>query len=78
MQGFQFSPKSQTVKVGQKIVWTNKDSTDHNVLARSGANFQSGNFGQGSTYSFTPTKAGTIQYTCTLHPGMDGTLTVTK
>jgi plastocyanin len=78
MQGFQFSPKSQTVKVGQKIVWTNKDTSDHNVIAQSGASFKSGNFGQGSTFSFTPTKAGTVQYTCTLHPGMDGTLTVTK
>ena len=35
------------------------------------------NFGQGGTYSYTPTKPGKIEYTCTLHPGMDGELTVT-
>ncbi|MEA2252103.1 MAG: hypothetical protein QOG70_2345 [Solirubrobacteraceae bacterium] len=78
MQGIQFSPKAQTVKVGQKVTWTNEDSVDHNVTAKSGGTFKSNNFGQGSTFSFTPTAAGSIKYTCTLHPGMDGTLTVTK
>jgi plastocyanin len=76
MQGIQFAPTSQAVKVGQKVTWTNEDSVDHNVTANSGASFKSSNFGQGSTFSFTPTKAGTIKYTCTLHPGMNGTLTV--
>jgi plastocyanin len=78
MQGFQFSPKEATVKVGQKITWTNEDSTDHNVTAQSGADFKSKDFGQGSTFSFTPTKAGTIKYVCTLHPGMSATLNVTQ
>ena len=78
MQGFQFSPKAATVKVGQKITWTNNDTTNHNVTAQSGADFKSKDFGQGSTFSFTPTKAGTIKYVCTLHPGMTATLTVTK
>jgi plastocyanin len=79
MQNISFSPKSQTVKVGQKVTWTNEDDVDHNVTTTGGAaKFASDNFGKGGTYSFTPTKAGTIQYTCTLHPGMDATLTVTK
>jgi plastocyanin len=77
MQNIQFSPNAQTVKVGEKVTWTNEDSVDHNVTAKSGGTFKSSNFGQGATFSFTPTKAGTIKYTCTLHPGMDGTLTVT-
>lgn len=76
MQNIQFAPKAVTVKVGQKITWDNLDSVDHNVTAKSGASFQSSNFGHGGTYSFTPKKAGTIQYTCTLHPGMDGTIVV--
>ena len=72
-----FDPKAVTVKVGQKVTWTNDDSTDHNVTADSGADFKSDNFGKGGTFSFTPTKAGTIKYVCTIHPGMDATLTVT-
>ena len=77
MQNIAFDPKAVTVKVGQKITWTNDDSTDHNVTANSGADFKSDNFGKGGTFSFTPTKAGTIKYVCTIHPGMTATLTVT-
>jgi plastocyanin len=77
MQNIAFDPKAVTVKVGQKVTWTNDDSTDHNVTANSGADFKSDNFGKGGTFSFTPTKAGTIQYVCTIHPGMTATLTVT-
>jgi plastocyanin len=76
MQNIQFAPKDVTVKVGQKVTWTNDDSTDHNVTAESGADFKSKDFGNGETFSFTPDKAGTIKYECTLHPGMTATLTV--
>jgi plastocyanin len=76
MQNIAFDPKAVTVKVGQKVTWTNDDSTDHNVTANSGADFKSDNFGKGGTFSFTPTKAGTIKYVCTIHPGMTATLTV--
>lgn len=78
MQNIQFNPKSQTVKVGQKVTWVNDDSVDHNVTAKSGASFQSSTFGQGQSFSFTPTKPGTVSYVCTIHPGMTGTLTVTR
>jgi plastocyanin len=76
MQNIQFAPKDVTVKVGQKVTWTNDDSVDHNVTAQSGADFKSKDFGKAGTFSFTPDKAGTIQYVCTLHPGMSATLTV--
>jgi plastocyanin len=76
MQNIAFDPKSTTVKVGQKVTWTNDDSTDHNVTADSGADFKSKDFGKDGTFSFTPDKAGTIKYECTLHPGMTATITV--
>jgi plastocyanin len=78
MQNIEFSPKTAKVRVGEKITWTNDDSVQHNVTATKGASFKSANFGQGGTYTFTAKKPGTISYTCTIHPGMDGTLTVTK
>ena len=77
MQNIQFSPKDTTVKVGDKVTWTNDDNTDHNVTADSGADFKSKDFGNGATFSFTADKAGTIKYVCTIHPGMTGTLNVT-
>ena len=78
MQNIAFDPKDVTVKVGQKVTWTNDDSVDHNVTSQSGESIKSDNFGKGATFSFTPTKAGTIKYVCTIHPGMTATLTVTK
>ena len=76
MQNIAFDPKAVTVKVGQKITWTNDDSVDHNVTSQSGESIKSDNFGKGATFSFTPTKAGKIAYVCTIHPGMTATITV--
>ena len=78
MKNIQFVPKSVTAKVGQTVKWTNDDSVDHNVTATSGETFKSKTFGQGGTYSYKLDKAGTIKYVCTIHPGMDGTIIVTK
>jgi plastocyanin len=78
MKNIQFTPKSITAKVGQTVKWTNDDSVDHNVTATSGETFKSSTFGQGATYSHKLAKAGTIKYVCTIHPGMEGTIIVTK
>ena len=78
MQNIQFSPASATVKVGQKVKWVNEDTVAHNVTSQSGGTIKSSDFGHGGTFTFTPKTAGTIKYVCTLHPGMNGTLIVTK
>jgi plastocyanin len=78
MQNIAFSPKTLTVKLGKTVKWTNDDTAAHNVVADSGASFRSKDFRMGGTYSYTPTKAGTIKYECTLHPGMDAELVVVK
>lgn len=78
MQNIQFAPKTINAKVGQTVKWTNQDTVDHNVTADSGENFKSKDFGQGGTYSYKLDKAGTIKYECTLHPGMTGTIIVSK
>ena len=75
MKDIKFDPADATAKVGQKVVWTNDDSAPHNVV---GGPIKSSDFGQGETFEFTPEEAGTIDYVCTLHPGMEGTLTVTE
>jgi plastocyanin len=76
MQNIQFDPKAVTVKVGQKVKWVNEDTVAHDVASQSGEQIKSPTFGHGGSFEFTPTKAGEIKYVCTLHPGMDGTLTV--
>ena len=75
MKDIQFDPADATAKVGQKVVWTNEDSAPHNVV---GGPIKSSDFGQGETFEYTPEEAGTIDYVCTIHPGMDGKLTVTE
>ena len=77
MSNIQFDPKTVTVKLGQTVKWVNEDQVVHDVKADSGATFSSDLFGHGKSYAFKPTKAGTIAYECTVHPGMTGTLKVT-
>jgi plastocyanin len=76
MNRLKFDPEDITVKTGAKIVWTNRENVPHDVAAKEGADFKSEVFGQGKTYEYTADQAGTISYVCTLHPGMDGTITV--
>jgi plastocyanin len=73
MKNIQFSPSSATVKVGQTVKWVNEDDVPHNVI---GGPLKSKTFGKGGTYEFTPKKAETISYVCTIHPNMKATLTV--
>ncbi len=77
MKDLEFLPDQLTIKVGDKVTWRNDESLDHNVVAQKRAKFQSRAFGKGGTYTFTAKKPGTIDYVCTLHPGMDGQLIVT-
>jgi len=78
MKDIKFVPQEATVKVGQKITWTNDEPVPHNVTAEQGADFKSDTLNEGDTFEYTPTKAGTIDYVCTIHPGQDGRLTVTE
>jgi plastocyanin len=79
MKNIQFNPATVRVKVGQTVKWVNQESVAHNVKAESGASFGSPTFGQDGSFTFTPKKAGTISYVCTIHaPGMAGKLVVTK
>ena len=78
MKDIKFVPHDAQVKVGQKVRWENNDTAPHNVTAQKGADFKSETFNQGGTFEYTPRKAGTIDYVCTVHPGQDGRLIVTK
>ena len=75
MKQFAFNPATVTVKVGETVTWENQDGANHNVIADDGS-FKSADFGQGKTFSFTFTKAGTYTYSCHIHPDMKGTVIV--
>jgi plastocyanin len=78
MKDTAFIPASLTVKVGQKIKWTNQDDVPHNVTSQSGPSIQSPTFSKGGTFTYSAKTAGTISYVCTIHPNMTATITVTR
>jgi plastocyanin len=82
MENIQFSPKDITVKAGQAITFTNKESVPHDVHKQSGpgGDFSSGSDGgmqQGDTFRLKLDKPGKYTFVCHVHaPGMSGTITV--
>ena len=82
MQNVQFDPKDLTVKAGETITFTNKESVPHDVHKTSGPgdDFSSGDTGgmqEGDTFELTLDKPGKYEYVCKVHaPGMAGTITV--
>jgi plastocyanin len=77
MRNIAFNPRTIHAKVGETITWVNRDDAPHNVTYYSGPRFvSSATFTNGHSFSLKLTKAGTIHYLCTIHPGMDGTIVV--
>lgn len=63
--GFEFQPKTLTVKVGTTVEWVN-EGTRHSVDADDGS-FKSEILRQGDKFEHTFTKAGTFPYHCRFH-----------
>lgn len=72
---FDFSPKTLTVPVGTKVIWTNRGPTEHTVADRAGS-FGSDPLHPGDSYSHVFTTPGTYHIHCTLHAFMDMTVIV--
>ncbi|HTD83872.1 MAG TPA: plastocyanin/azurin family copper-binding protein [Gemmatimonadaceae bacterium] len=80
-----FSPATLAVPVGTTVTWRNDAGTLHNVTWNNTAGRNAALAGDGtgdisdfSTGSHTRlfNTAGTFGFKCTIHPGMNGTLTV--
>jgi len=80
MKDIKFKPASLNVAKGTTVTWTNDDSVDHDVTKTGGAGpkFSSGtgNMAKGDTYKHTFDTAGKVEYVCTVHPNMTGSVTV--
>ena len=81
MSEIQFKPASVTVSKGGKVTWTNEETVPHDVTKAGGPgpDFKSGESGgmaQGDTFSQTFDAPGTVEYACTVHASMKGTVTV--
>jgi plastocyanin len=76
MEGIAFNPGEITVKVGDTVTWTNNDSVGHDVTGDDFSSGDAGGLSSGETFEHTFDEAGTFDYVCTVHPGMEGTVTV--
>lgn len=69
-----FFPKDVRVAKGGTVTWKFADQTIHNVTADD-KSFKSPNQSSGE-FKHTFAATGKFKYACTLHPGMDGAVTV--
>ena len=72
-----FAHKSATIKVGDTIVWTNRDSTGHTVTA-GGGQFKSDVLSSGQSFKQSFAQPGDLAYHCEIHPTMTGTIKVSR
>jgi plastocyanin len=70
-----FSPSNVEVAVGDTVAWTNEGQAPHTVTFEEGPN--SGQLAAGESFEHTFDEAGAFTYVCTIHPGMEATVTVT-
>jgi plastocyanin len=81
MKNISFEPADVTVAKGGTVTWTNDDSVAHDVTKTGGPgkDFKSGDAGgmsSGDTFKHTFNTTGRVEYVCTVHPGMEGAVTV--
>jgi plastocyanin len=70
-----FVPASVTVNAGDTVRWTNRDSSNHQVVSETGA-FASAILRPGQSYAFAFQTAGTFHYRDGLKPAERGTVRV--
>ena len=74
LDGMRFQPATLAVRRGDTVVWHNKDLVPHTATVKGG--FDSGNIDSGKQWRWTVRGDGRIDYICTYHPAMKGSLTV--
>jgi len=77
MENTSYQPSEIEVEVGTTVTWTNEDSFGHTVTSGE-AGFDSGNVGPGEGFPHTFNQRGKFEYTCTIHPSMQGTVEVVE
>jgi plastocyanin len=77
IDNFAFAPAQLTVKPGTTVTWVNEDDIPHTVVASAKA-FRSKALDTDDKFSFTFTTPGSYAYFCSLHPHMQGGVTVSE
>lgn len=77
IEDFTYIPATITIKKGDSVAWTNKDTAPHTATADDGS-FNTGRIEEGHEEPATFNDVGTFAYHCSFHPGMHGTVVVTE
>ena len=75
IEGMKFSPSTLEVKVGDAVVWQNKDYFPHDATAEN-SGFRSDAIPSQGSWKFRAKKRGVFSYHCSLHPMMKAVLVV--
>ncbi|HEV2124622.1 MAG TPA: cupredoxin family copper-binding protein, partial [Chloroflexota bacterium] len=75
IRAFQYLPASDTVAVGDTVVWINQDAVPHTATAADRA-WDTGSIATKQSGHVVVSKRGEHPYICALHPNMSGTLVV--
>jgi len=70
-----FVPSALTVSSGTTVEWHNQDAIQHRIVSSQGL-FDSGLIDPGKKFSIKFNNPGTYNYYCSLHPQMQGSVTV--
>ena len=78
VQNFSFQPPAVTIAAGGSVTWTvGSDPEQHTVTPREPGAFEgSGQLFTGDTFTVTFEQPGTVEYFCSLHPTMVGSVEV--
>jgi plastocyanin len=69
-----FTPGNLTVNRGTTVAWENTDTIAHSVVSNTG--LFNGGVGPSGAFEHRFDASGAFPYSCTIHPGMAGTITV--
>lgn len=75
MTDYDFTPRNLSIRAGTRVTWINRGAIPHTATLRNGG-WDTGVLKQGESKTLTFDEPGTYQYLCTIHPNMQGTLTV--
>ena len=75
IQSMRFSPSTLKVKVGDTVVFENRDSLDHTATALDDS-WDTGNLGSRKSGAITFATKGEFKYFCRWHKGMRGKIIV--
>ncbi len=75
IRDFSFQPGSLTIVAGTTVNWINNDGAYHTIAADNGE-FDSGPLMSGDQVSMTFSRPGSYPYHCSIHPSMQGLITV--